>query len=115
LQRPVESADLEGRFGFFRAGARPAAEEVSVVIDELRAEYGVEPACRVLGVAPSTYYAVKARELNPSRRARRDAELVECIRRIHEENYGVYGARKVWWQLRREGVDGSLAGRPTRR
>jgi putative transposase len=78
---------------------------VSVVIDELRAEYGVEPACRVLGVAPSTYYAVKARERNPSERARRDVGLVECIRRIHEENYGVYGARKVWWQLRREGVD----------
>ena len=75
------------------------------MIDELRAEYGVEPACRVLEVAPSTYYAVKARERSPSQRARRDAELIERIRRIHEENYGVYGARKVWWQLRREGFD----------
>lgn len=74
------------------------------MVDELRAEHGVEPACRVLGVAPSTYYAVKARKRNPSERARRDAELIERIRCIHEENYGVYGARKVWWQLRREGV-----------
>jgi len=78
---------------------------MSVVIDGLRGEYGVEPACRVLGVAPSTYYAVKDRERNPSQRARRDAELTRRIERIHEENYGVYGARKVWWQLRREGVD----------
>jgi transposase InsO family protein len=78
---------------------------MSVVVDELRAEHGVEPTCRVLGVAPSTYYAVKARERNPSERARRDAVLIERIRRIHEENYGVYGARKVWWQLRREGFD----------
>ena len=75
------------------------------MVDELRAEHGVEPTCRVLGVAPSTYYAVKARERNPSERARRDAVLIERIRRIHAENYGVYGARKVWWQLRREGFD----------
>lgn len=77
---------------------------MSAVIDELRGEYGVEPTCRVLEVAPSTYYAVKAKERNPSLRARRDAELIERIRRIHHENYGVYGVRKVWWQLRREGV-----------
>lgn len=75
------------------------------MVDELRVEYGVEPACRVLEVAPSTYYAVKARERDPCQRARRDAELIERIRRVHAENFGVYGARKVWWQLRREGVD----------
>lgn len=74
------------------------------MIDAHRDDYGVEPICRVLEVAPSTYYAVKARERDPSARALRDAELIERIRRIHEENYGVYGARKVWWQLRREGV-----------
>ena len=45
------------------------------------------------------------RERNPSERARRDAELIGHIRRIHEENYGVYGARKVWWQLRREDIE----------
>jgi putative transposase len=78
---------------------------MSAVVDELRAEHGVEPICRVLEVALSTYYAVKARERDPSARARRDAELIEVIRRVHQENYGVYGARKVWWQLQREGVD----------
>jgi putative transposase len=78
---------------------------MSAVIDELRGEHGVEPICRVLEVAPSTYYAVKARQRDPSVRALRDAELLKCIRRVHEENFGVYGARKVWWQLRREGID----------
>ena len=74
------------------------------MIDELRVVYGVEPVCRVLEVAPSTYYAVKAREREPSMRARRDAELIERIRYVHRESYGVYGVRKVWWQLQREGV-----------
>lgn len=74
------------------------------MLDELRGEHGVEPACRVLEVAPSSYYAVKARQRDPSERTLRDRELLERIRRVHEQNYGVYGARKVWWQLRREGV-----------
>ena len=78
---------------------------MSAAVDALRAEHGVEPTCRVLGVAPSTYYACKARERAPSARARRDKELLERIRRVHEENFGVYGVRKVWWQLRREGLD----------
>jgi putative transposase len=58
-----------------------------------------------LGIAPSTYYAVKKREREPSARALRDAELLVEIRRVHEENNnGTYGARKVWLQLRREGI-----------
>lgn len=77
---------------------------MSAAVDALRDAYGVEPACRVLEVAPSSYYAVKARQRDPSRRALRDRELLERIRRVHELNYGVYGARKVWLQLRREGV-----------
>jgi putative transposase len=69
--------------------------------------FGVEPICRVLSehgcpIAPSTYYAAKAR---PScDRVIRDAELLAQIRRVHADNYGVYGARKVWLQLHREGV-----------
>jgi putative transposase len=66
--------------------------------------FGVEPICRVLGIAPSTYYAVKRREANPSARAIRDAELLVEIRRIHERSDGTYGADKVWWQLEREGI-----------
>ncbi|MEY9935654.1 hypothetical protein ABH926_010336 [Catenulispora sp. GP43] len=65
--------------------------------------FGVEPLCRVLEVSPSTYYARKTRR--PSARSLRDAELLVHIRRVHEQNYGVYGARKVWKQLQREGVD----------
>ena len=70
-------------------------------------EFGVEPICTVLSlggrrIAPSTYYAVKARP--PCDRVVRDAEVLVQIRRVHEENFGVYGARKVWHQLHREGI-----------
>ena len=77
-------------------------------IDEHRQEHGVEPICRQLPVAPSTYYDQKAREADPARlpkRAVRDAELREEIERVWKENFGVYGARKVWRQLIREEVD----------
>jgi transposase InsO family protein len=75
-------------------------------IDDHRDRFGVEPICRVLPIAPSTYYEMKARERDPSRlppRAIQDEELKPEIRRVHAENYGVYGARKVWKQLNREG------------
>src|SRR5437879_6516572 len=78
---------------------------MSAMIDAHRDEYGVEPICRALKVAPSTYYAVKARERDPSPRALRDAELLDRIRGVHCENFDVYSVRKVWWQLRRERVD----------
>jgi putative transposase len=76
-------------------------------IDEYRDRFGgVESICRVLrghgvSIAPSTYYAVKARP--PSMRQRRDEQLLAEIRRVHADHYGVYGARKVWRHLRREG------------
>ena len=72
-------------------------------IDAHRDTFGVEPICQVLAVAPSTYYAAKARP--PSARALRDAELKPSIRRVHAGNYAVYGTRKVWRQLCREGVE----------
>ena len=75
-------------------------------IDGHRGTYGVEPICRVLPIAPSTYYEHAARRADPSRlpeRARRDALLKEGVRRIFEDNFRVYGVRKVWHQLRREG------------
>jgi len=74
------------------------------MIDEHRETFGVEPICRDLEIAPSTYYAVKARERDPCPRVLRDRELLAEIRRVHKANYGVYGARKVWRQLRREGI-----------
>jgi putative transposase len=69
--------------------------------------FGVEPICRVLSehgckIAPQTYYAARNRPV--CARGLRDAELLVEIRRVHEDNYGVYGARKVWRQLNREGV-----------
>ena len=76
-------------------------------IDAHRASYGVEPICRVLPIAPSTYHAHAARRCDPARasaRARRDDALCAEIRRVFDENFGVYGARKVWRQLGREGV-----------
>ena len=77
-------------------------------IDENRERYGVEPICKVLPIAPSTYRAHAAARRDPSKRsarARRDAGLAETIRRVFTENFSVYGARKVWRQLRREGKD----------
>jgi putative transposase len=76
-------------------------------IDQERANYDVEPICQVLPIASSTYYWHKARVADPSRRsarAQRDAALTPEIQRVHAENFGVYGAEKVWRQLRREGV-----------
>ena len=74
------------------------------MIDALRDRFGVEPTCRVLNLPTSTYYAHKARHLQPSPRRRRDEQLKAEIQRVWEANYGVYGARKVWRQLQRDGV-----------
>lgn len=77
-------------------------------INRYKNEYGVEPICRVLTehgcpIAPSTYY--EARNRSASRRTVRDEELKIEVSRVHAENYSVYGARKVWLQLRREGIE----------
>ena len=80
---------------------------MTAFVDEHRHEYGVEPICAELPIAPSTYYEHKRYEREPARRSarsHRDGELRPQIRRVWEENYGVYGARKVWRQLHREGV-----------
>lgn len=102
-------------------------------IDDHRRVYGVEPICKVLPIAPSTYHAQRAVRRDPGRasaRLRRDAVLSERIRRVFDDNFQVYGARKVWRQLRREGEDvarctverlmramglqGAVRGRPTK-
>lgn len=77
-------------------------------IDDHRGDYGVEPICEVLPIAPSTYYEQKARQADPRRlppRAQRDEVLKAEIRRVWKNNFSVYGARKVWRQLNREGFD----------
>ena len=76
-------------------------------IDDHRGDYGVEPICRVLPIAPSTYHAHAACRADPSRRsarAKRDAALKPEIERVWRENFEVYGVRKVWRQLNREGI-----------
>ena len=76
-------------------------------VDAHRALYGVEPICKVLPIAPSTYREAAARRRDPERlpaRARRDAVLKIAIERVFTENFRVYGVRKVWRQLLREGV-----------
>jgi transposase InsO family protein len=76
-------------------------------IDHHRAAYGVEPICRVLPIAPSTYFRCKVQQRDPSQRSARaqhDDVLRAIIRRIWEENHRVYGPRKVWKQMGREGL-----------
>jgi putative transposase len=76
-------------------------------IDDHREVFGVEPICKVLPIAPSTYHDHVAKRVDPSKlsiRAKRDLGLKPEIRRVLAENFEVYGARKVWRQLNREGV-----------
>ncbi|MGH8833537.1 MAG: IS3 family transposase, partial [Actinomycetes bacterium] len=107
---------LKAAAGFLRGRARPATAVVVVFIashaDRVTADgvrWGVEPICRVLSehgikIAPSTYYhAVKTARLI-SKQDLREERLMLAIARVHHANYGVYGARKVWLQLNREGV-----------
>ena len=76
-------------------------------IDAHREELGIEPICQELAVAPSSHHKHAARVADPDRRsvrARRDDELKSHIRRVHEASFGLYGSRKVWRQLLRDGV-----------
>jgi transposase InsO family protein len=76
-------------------------------ISDHREQYGVEPICALLPMAPSTYHRQRAGQVDPRRRsarARRDDVLRGEIRRVYDEQHQVYGVRKVWKQLRREGV-----------
>ncbi len=72
-------------------------------IDAYKDRFGVEPICALLPIAPSTYHDARGRP--PSARTIRDEELKAEIARVHAENFGVYGARKVWRQLHREGIE----------
>lgn len=76
-------------------------------IADHREELGIEPICRELAIAPPSYREHAARLADPGRhpaRARRDDELREAIKRVHDASFGLYGTRKVWHQLRREGM-----------
>jgi putative transposase len=76
-------------------------------VDAHRESYGVEPICAMVPIAPSTYYEQKARQADPTRqpaRAQRDARLQPEIQRVWDTEFQVYGAKKVWKQLNREGM-----------
>ncbi|MEU7382013.1 IS3 family transposase [Streptomyces sp. NPDC042207] len=100
---------LKAAAKFLRGRARPATHTLVAFIDEHRDRFGgVEPICRTLTeydckIAPSTYYAHKKRLAAPSARSVRDAQLKELISQVHTANYRVYGARKVWRELNRQG------------
>jgi putative transposase len=77
-------------------------------VEEHRDVHGVEPICRLLPIAPSTYYEHLERRRDPAKlsaRAKRDAGLCDEIQRVWEENFRVYGVRKVWRQLHRKGIE----------
>jgi hypothetical protein len=74
-------------------------------IDTHRESHGVESICRQLPIAPSTYYEAKVRQADPSQlppRAKRDEALLPEIQRVYDENFQVYGGKKIWRQLNRE-------------
>jgi putative transposase len=97
-------------------------------IDDQRTVHGVEPICKVLPIAPSTYFDHQAKRADPdllSDRAKRDALLLPEIKRVHKEHFEVYGAQKLWRQLGREGfsvarlmrangIEGAVRGKPLR-
>ncbi len=81
---------------------------MTAFIDEYRSAYGVEPICKLLPIAPATYYERLRRRAHPETappRAQRDAQLMPEIQRVFDENFRVYGVRKVWRQMLREGHD----------
>ncbi|MFM9859755.1 IS3 family transposase [Pseudoxanthobacter sp. M-2] len=91
---------------FCPGGARPPTQVMTGFIDDHRGVYGIEPICRVLPIAPSTYHAHVARRADPSKssaRTCRDSALRGTIRRVFDDNFRVYGVRKVWRQMKREG------------
>ncbi len=120
LEREVKAlrqanAILRLASAFLRGGARPPQPLILDYVDQHKTSFGVEPICATLTsadikIAPSTYYASKQRP--PSPRAVHDEQLKVEITRVHTENYGVYGIRKMHAQLAREGVLAASGQRP---
>ncbi|MDO9439776.1 MAG: IS3 family transposase [Beijerinckiaceae bacterium] len=93
---------------FCPGGARPPVQAMIAFIDDHRRVHGVEPICKVLPIAPSTYHAHVAKRADPEKlsvRAKRDIALQSEIARVFAENFEVYGVRKVWRQMVRERFD----------
>ncbi|WP_202632268.1 IS3 family transposase [Yokenella regensburgei] len=91
---------------FCEGGVRPFVEKIIPLLDTLSGSHGVGPVCHELNIAPSTYYRHREYRQHPEKRSqrdRRDDQLKLEIQRVYDENYSVYGIRKVWRQLQREG------------
>ncbi|ELK1688902.1 IS3 family transposase [Escherichia coli] len=98
---------LQASAYFGEGGVRPPLEKVMPLLDKLRKLYGVGPVCSELHIAPSTYYHCQQQRHHPdkrSARAQHDDWLKREIQRVYDENHQVYGVRKVWRQLLREGI-----------
>ncbi|WP_430515348.1 IS3-like element IS1203 family transposase [Escherichia coli] len=92
---------------FCEGGVRPPLEKMMPLLDKLREQYGVGPVCSELHIAPSTYYHCQQQRHHPDKRSARgqhDDWLKREIQRVYDENHQVYGVRKVWRQLLREGI-----------
>ncbi|HBL0169029.1 TPA: IS3 family transposase [Escherichia coli] len=92
---------------FGEGGVRPPLEKMMPLLDKLREQYGVGPVCSELHIAPSTYYHCQQQRHHPDKRsvrAQHDDWLKREIQRVYDENHQVYGVRKVWRQLLREGI-----------
>ncbi|EKH0908692.1 IS3 family transposase [Escherichia coli] len=92
---------------FGEGGVRPPLEKMMPLLDKLREQYGGGPVCSELHIAPSTYYHCQQQRHHPdkrSARAQHDDWLKKEIQRVYDENHQVYGVRKVWRQLLREGI-----------
>ncbi|HFG7809968.1 TPA: IS3 family transposase [Salmonella enterica subsp. enterica serovar Java] len=92
---------------FGEGGVRPPVEKIMPLVNTLRDEHGVGPVCHELDIAPSTYYRHQQHRRHPERRSQRvqrDDLLKPEIQRVYDENHSVYGVRKVWRQLLREGI-----------
>ncbi|MBA1763737.1 IS3 family transposase [Escherichia coli] len=92
---------------FGEGGVRPPLEKIMPLLDKLREQYGVGPVCSEQHIAPSTYYHCQQQRHHPDKRSarcQRDDWLKREIQRVYDENHQVYGVRKVWRQLLREGI-----------
>lgn len=107
--RDVISASLAQDQRVFCGGAaRPPTQDMIAFINDHSDKHRVEPICDVLPITPATYYDHLAKRVDPARlsdRAKWDEKLRPHIQRVFGDNWRVYGVRKVWWQLRREGFD----------
>ncbi|MET4258004.1 transposase-like protein [Bradyrhizobium sp. S3.12.5] len=94
----------QGKRLFCDGGTRPPVQAMIAFIDDHRGAHGVGPICKVLPIAPSTYHAHVAKRRDPAKlpaRARLDAAQKIEVRRVFDQNFSVYGVRKVWRQLKR--------------